>query len=299
MKNDISISIGDRFDYKEQVYEICYNEFDTIRYAEVKGGKMHFITKEDFTKKIITGEINYHEIKKRSTHKNLALNINEVDIYINYITENKISTSQKKLEKAINNVRILNPEIKYIAPSTLARYIRKIKSNNNNKACLYTKAKGNKYPRFSLEIENIINEEISNFIYKKEKYTALDVHDVIKYRIESKDKDAKVPTLRTIYRRLEKIDGYQLTKHKKSKSSADKRFRAAGIENISPSILAIIEIDTHYVDCLIIDDSQNILGRPLICVALDVYSRVIVGWHLCFLAPCATKTLLTLEEYVN
>jgi putative transposase len=50
------------------------------------------------------------------------------------------------------------------------------------------------------------------------------------------------------------------------------------------------------MDCLIVDEFGYILGRPLICAAIDVYSRTIIGWHICMLAPCATKTLLTLKD---
>jgi putative transposase len=55
-------------------------------------------------------------------------------------------------------------------------------------------------------------------------------------------------------------------------------------------------MDTHEIDCIILDKNGNVLGRPQLCIAIDVYTRAIVGWHLCMLPPSATKTLLTLKN---
>lgn len=55
-------------------------------------------------------------------------------------------------------------------------------------------------------------------------------------------------------------------------------------------------MDTHEIDCIILDRNGNVLGRAQLCIALDVYTRAIVGWHLCMLSPSATKTLLVLKN---
>jgi putative transposase len=54
-------------------------------------------------------------------------------------------------------------------------------------------------------------------------------------------------------------------------------------------------MDTHEIDCIILDKNGNVLGRPQLCIAIDVYTRAIVGWHLCMLPPQQQKHYLHLK----
>ncbi len=55
MKNKLSLSIGDRFQYLNEHYEICHINNDVIRYSNFINGNMYFITKEDLIHKILNG----------------------------------------------------------------------------------------------------------------------------------------------------------------------------------------------------------------------------------------------------
>lgn len=296
MKNNFSIKIGDRITYNDENYEICHIENEVIRYSNLISGNMYFITYDDLINKIICEDIKFTTLSIPKLHINQALTINEISIYLKYFFSNNISCSKKSLNLAIINITKENPDLRRISASTLARYIKKYRDNSDSFDCFYQEAGGNKNLRFSIEVESIINEEIFNFIKEQENFSPSDAYLIIKNRIQALNTNEKIPCERTIYRRFEKIDPYIIVKNKKGQRQANRIFKASGQSLISPSLLAIVEMDTHFIDCIILDNDGNVLGRPQLCIVIDVYTRAIVGWHLCMLPASATKTLLALKN---
>ena len=296
MKNNFSINIGDRIAYNDENYEICHIENDVIRYSNLVSGNMYFITYDDLTNKIICEDIKFTTLSIPKLHTNQALTINEISIYLKYFFSNNISCSKRSLNLAIINITKDNPNLRRISASTLARYIKKYRDNSNSFDCFYHKSGGNKNFRFSIEVENIINEEVFKFIKEQENFSPSDAYLIIKNRIRALNTNEKIPCERTIYRRFEKIDPYIKVKNKKGKRQTNRIFKASGQSLISPGLLAIVEFDTHSIDCIILDNDGNSLGRPELCIGVDIYTRAIVGWHLCMLPPSATKTLLALKN---
>ena len=296
MKNKFNINIGDRLKYLNEYYEICHIDNYVIRYSNFINGNMHFITKEDLIQKILCGDIKLLSLSIPKTRKNQALTIEEIFKYLNYVSSNKTPCSIKSLKLAIINITRENPNLRKISASTLARYIKIYRDNSNSLQGFYQVTGGNTSLRFPIEIEKIINEVTADFIKKRENFSPRDAYLIIKDRILSINPNAKIPSERTIYRRFERLDPYVVSKNKNGLRAASKKFKASGQSFKSPGLLAIVEIDTHLIDCIILDKNGNILGRPELCIAIDIYTRAIVGWHLCMLPPSATKTLLTLKN---
>ena len=296
MKNNFNLNIGDRFTYLNEIFEITYIEKDVIRYSNFINGNMYFITLDNLIQKILDGDINLNIIKTPQLHKNQALTIDEIFKYLTYVISNKTICSDKHLSLAIEHITNENQNLRKISSSTLARYLKKYRDSSNSFQCFYQEMGGNKSLRFPLEIEMIINQVISEFIKEKENFSPNDAFLIIKNRILSLNSDLKIPSRRTIYRRFERLDPYITIKNKKGKRTATKIFKASGQSLISSGLLAIVQLDTHEIDCIIIDKSGNVLGRAQLCIAIDVYTRAIVGWHLCMLPPSATKTLLALKS---
>ena len=296
MKNNFQLKIGDRFKYRDELYEICYIENETIRYSNSISGNMYFLTEYDLINKILNGDIKLTNLSIPQFHKNKALTIEEIYKYLNYVFSNKIPCSIKHLKNAIINITKENPNLRKISASTLARYIKIYRDNSDSFHGFYQGAGGNRSLRFPIEIEEIINEVISDFIKERENFSPSDAHVIIKDRILSLNLNATIPSERTIARRFERLDPYIVFKNKKGAKEANKKFKASGQSLVSPGLLAIVQMDTHEIDCIILDKNGNVLGRPELCIAIDIYTRAIVGWHLCMLPPSATKTLLTLKN---
>ena len=296
MKNNTKLKIGDRFKYRDELYEICHIENETIRYSNFISANMYFITKDDLIQKILNGDIKLTTLSIPEVHKNNALKIEEISKYLNYVFLNKTPCSIKHLNFAISNITKENTNLRKISASTLARYIKKYRDNSDSFHGFYQETGGNKSLRFPIEVEEIINEVVFDFIKKREVFSPSDAHLIIKCRILALNPNTKIPSERTIYRRFHKLDPYIVVKNKKGAKEANRKFKASGQSFVSSGLLVIVEIDTHEIDCIILDKNGNVLGRPELCIAIDIYTRAIVGWHLCMLPPSATKTLLTLKN---
>ncbi|MFL9491515.1 transposase [Acinetobacter baumannii] len=299
MINKFNINIGDRFSMNYQNFEICYIDHELIRYANFDSSQMHFITFDSLISKISTKEIIYNSLYINKLHPNHRTPIEDISKYLNYFFENNISCSKKHLRIAIEQISLIYPEIKIISDSTFARYIKKYRDNFSSYEVFYAKPTGNTSLRFPIYIENIITEVLLEIIKEKGCFTAIDAHLEIKGKILQIDKDATIPTLRTIYRRLERSDPYQKIRNKKGKRFSDKLFRASGQSLISTGLMSIVEIDTQPVDCKIIDENGILLGTAWICIIIEVYTRVIAGWHVCTLPPCSIKTLHALKNMIS
>ncbi|WP_336928154.1 DDE-type integrase/transposase/recombinase [Acinetobacter oleivorans] len=296
MKNNFKLNIGDRFTYLNECYEICYIENEVIRYSNFISGSMHFITEYNLINKILNGDIKLTTLSIQQLHKNQALTIEEISKYLTYIFSNKIPCTNKKLKNAILKLRQENPNLREISVSTLARYIKKYRDDANSFNSFYRETGGNKHLRFSIEVENIINEVILEFIKERENFSPNDAYLIIKDKVSSLNMNTKIPSQRTIYRRFQRLDPYVFIKNKRGPRDASKIFKASGQSLNSLSLLAIVEIDTHEIDCIVVDRNGNVLGRPQLCIVIDIYTRAIVGWHLCMLPASATKTLLALKN---
>ncbi|EMU25422.1 Mu transposase C-terminal domain-containing protein, partial [Acinetobacter baumannii] len=151
---------------------------------------------------------------------------------------------------------------------------------------------------FSPEMEQIISNTIEQII--KDKNIAL-THKNIQIYIYQKmlehDIQENPPSRRTIQRRLKQYDPYKLIKATEGTRIANQTLKAAGRKMKSPFILAIVEIDTHILDIIIIDSTTNLpLGRPYLSCAIDVHTRAIVGYYISMLPPSATTTLALLKN---
>jgi len=167
MKNNFQLKIGDRFKYHHELYEICYIENETIRYSNSISGNMYFLTEYDLINKILNGDIKLTNLSIPQFHKNKALTIEEIYKYLNYVFSNKIPCSIKHLKNAIINITKENPNLRKISASTLARYIKIYRDNSDSFHGFYQGAGGNRSLRFPIEIEEIINEVISDFIKER------------------------------------------------------------------------------------------------------------------------------------
>lgn len=62
----------------------------------------------------------------------------------------------------------------------------------------------------------------------------------------------------------------------------------------------MVEIDTHYLDIIVIDPiTHQVLGRPYLACAIDVYSRVIVGTYISMFPPSAMTTLAVIKDMIT
>lgn len=135
--------------------------------------------------------------------------------------------------------------------------------------------------------------------------TVKTIHDRLTARVAAENAQSigspllKVPSLRTTYRLLADMDVYQRTLFREGKHVADKRFRLAGAGSPPQFPLERVEIDHTPLDLFLIDEETWLpLGRPTLTVLIDVYSRMMVGYHLSFGDPSAAAVIAALRHAI-
>lgn len=93
----------------------------------------------------------------------------------------------------------------------------------------------------------------------------------------------RLPSVRTVYRLFGRLEAYDQTRLAEGKHVADRRYRVAKAGPVVDGILMRVEVDHTPLDLFLIDEITGLpLGRPVLTLFIDVYSRFPVGYYLSF-----------------
>ncbi len=100
--------------------------------------------------------------------------------------------------------------------------------------------------------------------------------------------------------RIEALNDYQVTKARLgSKAAIDKFKAAAGSFPNADYPLAYVQIDHTPLDIEIVDDEfREAIGKPHLTLAIDVFSRMIVGYYLSLEAPSTTSVAMCIASCI-
>lgn len=139
----------------------------------------------------------------------------------------------------------------------------------------------------------VIIETVLEKVYLQENRPSL--HEVgEEIRALCRQQGLNPPVDRTIKRRIERRDAYDVLKARKGFKHAKYRLQAMPGSTLYESLMECIEIDHTLADVILCSDDEyrRVLGRPWVTLAIDVRSRMVVGVHVTFDAPSATSVAL-------
>ena len=173
--------------------------------------------------------------------------------------------------------------------TTLYRWQERYKSTGTILGLISNKVgakKGN--TRLNNEIEILIKRIIDSYYLTIQKPSVQSVVD--KVLAECKKMNIIAPHSNTIRNRIESISEYEKLKKQGSKGIARTKYEPAPNKFEADYPLQLIEIDHTPCDIILVDDEHRLpIGRPWITVAIDIYSRMIVGYYLSMNAPSVTS----------
>lgn len=297
---------GYRFYFAEHpdyIFEIASIALNTIRYAAIIGGKICTLDLNEFENRYKSGEIICSFApEKLVLNPQCTQDIHRKERYVlSALQQLEYPTSLNQLSPFIQEIATLIDDKSPPSPRTVARWIFKYKSYSHNKLFLKNERKGNHSLRFSPEIYQILNQTIEEVYLKPEYRTSKDVHATVLGKLVERGISLNhLPSRRCIQRYIKKLDPYLILKAKKGSRIAKKSFQASGKSLLSPFALYMVEIDTHYLDVIVIDPKTNIaLGRPFLACAIDTHTRAIVGTYISMYPPSATTTLAVIKDMIT
>lgn len=151
--------------------------------------------------------------------------------------------------------------------------------------------------RLSEPVEKIIQTILQKRYLTKQKRSEVVIWREI---IQScRDLGLKRPSLNTVRARIRQLDPLIIIRRRNG-PNAERRLQSAAGK--APEIIAPldqVQIDHTVIDLIVVDDvNRQPIGRPYLTVAIDVYSRCLVGMVVTLEAPSATSVGLCLEHVV-
>jgi putative transposase len=106
-----------------------------------------------------------------------------------------------------------------------------------------------------------------------------------------KDK-LETPSLSTMYRILQRTEIYEQVRLKEGEAAALRKFRIVKAVVRTCRILERVEVDHTPLDLFLVDEMTWLpLGRPILTVFIDHYSRMLLGYYLTFDSPSAAAVI--------
>ena len=147
------------------------------------------------------------------------------------------------------------------------------------------------------EREALIAETIRRFYLNPEKPTFSRL--VQEVRLRCLEAGLAPENRRTIKSRVEDLDVCAVALRRKD-GPAIKGTKATPGHYVAARPLAVVQIDHTRVDAVVVDEeTREPIGRPWITLAIDVFTRMVTGFHLTMAAPSRLSTGLALLHAVH
>lgn len=312
---------GLRFAIHGSQFEVTYVAAGMVRYAASAGGKPHRIPYERFMEMQASGtlQILNSELERMSAdgidrklpeldQRGMRAMVRHARYVEAAVTQLSHPRSLKRLEKLIPVLAAEFADADPPAPRTVAWWVQKYFQESKAVTAFMPRGhlRGNRTLRFSPQVEMLITEGIQQVYLLPERRHAKDVLAYLVGKLaeqgllDARSAVIKLPSLRTIERRIKDLDPYVITMAKRGKVAADRVARAAGRQILSPRAMFLVQIDTHYLDILLIDpETGEAIGRPYLVCIIDVYTRAVVGVYISMFPPSATTTLAAIKDMLT
>jgi putative transposase len=184
-------------------------------------------------------------------------------------------------------------------PSTLYRWLRLWHTDHRISSLVPMKpGSQNGQSRLSAEVEAIIRGTIKDIYLQKQKPTVTHIHREILRLCHNSD--LAKPHLHTIRKRVAAISDQELLNCRYGHKAMRDKYEP--IKSKFPGAnwpLAVIQIDHTPLDLILVDDEyRQPVGRPWITLAIDVFSRMVMGFYISFDSPNITAVGLCLAHSI-
>lgn len=269
----------------------------------------------------ITGLLDFHEIVGVNAHTNLARRLlirnlkpisGQKNIDNGYtkrdledITDENWLEAQKRFNAIIpllqgaSRVEIeQHAEEMGVHFTTLYRWHRSYLSTGTITGILPHK-KGRKTGEIKIpsRVETIIQEMIDKYYLTKQRHSISFV--IQKVFFQCQQAKLILPSANTIRNRIAHVSEYYRLKHQGEASLAKDKYEPKPNHFNADYPLEIVQMDHTKVDIILVDDETRMpIGRPWVTLAIDIYSRMIVGYYLSLDVPSATSLALCMTNVV-
>lgn len=194
-------------------------------------------------------------------------------------------------------------------PSSISiyRWSKKLTSAQNDMRSLIgrTDLQGRTGSRLAGELQVLLQEAIDQVYLSPQRNTIEETWFHLAHLIANANnfRDAKnklsVPSKSTVRRAIKNLDKFDTTVARHGAAIANMHFRVSGHGPQASRILERVEIDHTPLDLFVICNKTHLpMGRPTVTVAIDKFSRMILGIHIGFDGPSIEAVFACLRHAI-
>jgi len=199
---------------------------------------------------------------------------------------NRIRTDVKKAAEAL-----------LVSVATAYRYLDRIE-RFGTVTCLLRKTRADKGDKkLDPPVEKILKEVIASEYLTSHKRSPTKA--LMEVRRRCRLQSLPLPCKSTLLRRIDEILPEERERKRNGRNAAlDHRATRGSLPGVD-RLHAIWQIDHTKVDIILVDEQDRIpIGRPWITLAIDVYSRMVVGWYVSFDPPGTLGTGICISNAI-
>lgn len=159
--------------------------------------------------------------------------------------------------------------------------------------------------RLSPETELIMSKVIADYWMTAEKRSY--AHAYRELQLRCRQQNVRPPSLPTLVARASRIDPKESTLKRRGRAASDALELVKGTVPNAERPYAVIQIDHTLVDIQLVDSVHRVaIGRPWITVAIDVFTRMVVGYYISFDTPgtlgtgiCIANAMLSKQSMLS
>lgn len=152
----------------------------------------------------------------------------------------------------------------------------------------------------------IIGDVVDQIYLTIERPSVQDTWDEMEVRIKRENEYRElndklpIPHISTLYNIINKIDPYERDLARYGKRYADAKHKTNKLGARPTRPLERVEIDETQLPFMVIDPERQLpIGRPWLIWAIDVFTRLIIGFYISFIRPSYTEFMLCLLHAVK
>ncbi|WP_085708901.1 MULTISPECIES: Mu transposase C-terminal domain-containing protein [unclassified Pseudomonas] len=299
-RSRVSIEVGAMVRRDKSIYRILQIlGFDTVIGVEVETG--------------VSASLRVAELRAVEQEKVDGLYVNHDIATINSddwaIAQKRFSAISPLIKETINprcNVEERAKEVG-VDTATLYRWLERYQSWNEILA-LVPRKRGwrSGASRLTIEAEKIIQDVIDEHYLKSQRPSIQST--IAEVEMRAKAQGVAPPSASAIRARIAKIPEKQILRKRGFADQARNRYTpSVGKFPGADYPLAVVQIDHTPIDLIVVDDlHRKPIGRLWLTVAIDVHSRMIVGYYLALEEPseisvgmCIAHSVLPKEDWLN
>ena len=204
--------------------------------------------------------------------------------YLNVLRSKKFSRSRSTISAVIRQVSSSNPSEKPPSVSTVYGWLRACESAGESvdPQHVLEPLKRKCDSRISTEVNTLMAEVIDAYYMQPTIPSVMFVYTIFikEYQRLFPDNKIRSPHKSTFYNRIEALCPFNVEFERKGRAAAKLLRRTALHQMRTDQILETVQLDAVHLNIPLFDEEGNSLGSPVVHIAIDVFSRAIMGFSI-------------------